>query len=104
MQHYGISGICLKWFQNNLDNRLQYTTLGNRVCSKELVPNGFPQGSVLGPILYLIYVNNIVSCNISSKVIMLVDDSVLISSHVNPEVASNNLSNDLKGLLSILQL
>lgn len=66
MQHYSILGTCLKWFQNYLDNRLQFTALGNHVSIK--VPNGVPQGSVLGPILYLIYVNDIQSCNLSSKV------------------------------------
>lgn len=96
LQHYSIDGSCLRWFASYLDKRTQFTFMGNHSSEKEFVPCRVPQGSVLGPILYLIYVNDIGTCNINSKVIMFADDSVLFSLHQDPHIATDNLRNDLE--------
>lgn len=93
--HYGIREKCYDWFKNFLENRTQFTTIGESRPTNAIVPTGVPQGSVLGPIMYLIYVNDINYINVSSKIFMFADDSVLIQSHPDPNVASDNLRNDL---------
>lgn len=95
LQHYGIDKTCLNWFKSYLEDRTQFTTIGSFVSDKAKVGNGVPQGSVLGPILYLIYVNDINYNNITSKIIMFADDSVLIQSNPNLETASHNLKEDM---------
>lgn len=95
LKHYGIRGKCFNWFESYLKDRLQFTTIGSNISSKVKVPNGVPQGSVLGPILYLIYVNDIEYCNLKSRILMFADDTVVISSHIDPQQASVQLSNDL---------
>ena len=57
--NYGIRGIANKWFENYLSQRTQYVELGNCKSSTQDIKCGVPQGSILGPVLYLIYLNDI---------------------------------------------
>ena len=54
MDRYGIMGVQLQLFTSYLTNRQQYTAIGNTVSSKQEVTCGIPQGSSLGPVLFLI--------------------------------------------------
>jgi len=56
---YGICGIVKKWIVNYLSNRKQYVNLENNKCSMQKIEYGVPQSSILGPLTYLIYVNDI---------------------------------------------
>ena len=56
---YGVRGPILNWFKSYLSNRQQYTVLNNYESNKDTICYGVPQGSVLGPLLFLIYVNDI---------------------------------------------
>ena len=80
MEHYGIRGIAKKWFENYLCNRKQLVKY-NGVESEEMtITSGVPQGSVLGPILFLLYINDIQFCSELVSIILFADDTNILYS------------------------
>ena len=82
LQNYGIRGNALDLFQDYLSNRQQYVTLHNVASSAKTIKCGVPQGSVLGPTLFTIYINDIVHAS-GFTTRLFADDTVLILSDSN---------------------
>ena len=71
----GVRGIAGDWFASYLGNRKQYCSLGDQKSSESLVTRGIPQGSCLGPLLFIIYLNDFEDCLVHSKAGMYADDT-----------------------------
>jgi hypothetical protein len=88
-------GIDPSWFKSYLSNRQQLVCIDGISSSLRKLSCGVPQGSLLGPLLYLCYSNDM-ETSVHNKLLLYADDSVIITSHKDPEVISHSLSSDLK--------
>ena len=79
MENLGIRGVARTWFENYLSNRHQYMELYGKKSNRKVVTCGVPQGSILGPILFLMYVNDIHKCT-SLDVLSFADDTTILCS------------------------
>ena len=92
---YGITGKLHAWISNYLTDRKQCAIANNTVSSLQNITCGVPQGSVLGPLLFLIYINDISHIITNSKISMYADDTVVYISHSDLDIAIALLQADL---------
>ena len=102
LEHYGICGIANKWFSSYLSKRKQMVSIGGATSSTRDIEHGVPQGSVLGPLLFLVYINDLHTCIKHSTTRHFADDTNLLYStdHTKPRNRNliRNLNKDLKSL------
>ena len=79
LQHYGIRGLPLQWFKSYLTDRKHYTIANKATSEESTITYGVPQGSVLGPLLFLIYTNDITNAISGNHKIRLFADDTNIS-------------------------
>lgn len=78
LEKIGIRGVSLRLLENYLTNRTQQVKIKNTYSEEREIKIGVPQGTVIGPILFLIYINDIVDVNIGGEMISYADDTVLM--------------------------
>ena len=83
LEYYGFRGIVQTWFKSYLNNRKQYVSYN--LCNSSLkdMTCGVPQGSILGPLLFILYVNDITATSNILDFILFADDTTITFSHAN---------------------
>ena len=101
LHNYGIRGASLNLIKSYLTNRTQYCVISNIHSNTiQLPPYGVPQGSVLGPLFYLIYTNDICNAISHASLIQFADDTTLYCSGPNLTDLRTNITSDLTRLVS----
>ena len=95
LEYYGVRGIVLKWFDSYLCNRPQCVNINGTFSDFLNILCGVPQGSILGPILFLIYINDIQFCSNILDFHLFADDTSLFFSHKDENVIENTVNNEL---------
>ena len=83
LEHYGIRGLALKWMTSYLKNRSQFVSLSGENSSIKNMQYGVPQGSILGPLYFIIYINDLPNIFNRAKFILYADDANIIINGAN---------------------
>ena len=89
LQYYGITGISLQWFKSYLTNRRQYVQFKDSISSESPLTTGVPQGSILGPLMFIIYMNDIAHVTDKFHFTIYADDTTLIAPICSFAINSN---------------
>ena len=104
LNYCGFRGIVNQWFSSYLSNRTQTTEIGSRISSKLNINCGVPQGSVLGPLLFLLYINDIQYCSSKLQFFLFVDDTTTLYAHKDLKTLELTVNAELHNLYNWLTL
>ena len=103
LEHYGIRGIANYWLRSFLTNRKQYTNIKGQNSSPQEITHGVPQGSILGPLLFIIFINDLNLSVRSSKVHHFADDTNLLLIDKSLKKINTLINHDLALLVQWLR-
>ena len=103
LEHNGVRGAPLKLLESYLTNRFQYTKVNDVKSDLKPVKMGVPQGSLLGPLLFLIYINDITKAT-NYKIRLFADDSCISIEHNNPIILQNIVNTELEKINNWLEI
>ena len=103
LEYYGARGVTNKWFKSYLTNRKQYVKINGVKSNVANVSCGVPQGSVLGPLLFLVYINDLSNSTKHSTVFHFADDTNLLQTSSSLKTLNKHINHDLQLLTTWLR-
>ena len=83
LYYYGFRGFIHAWLSNYLTNRFQYVSVNNQSSDLKSIKAGVPQGSILDPLLFLIYINDLPLSSVKSKFVLFADNTGIVITSKN---------------------
>ena len=96
--NYGIRGTALKLFEDYLTNRYQCVAIGDNISSLLQITCGVPQGSILGPVLFILYINDLSNCVKVVQILLFADDTTIYLASKDINNLCQEINNELKKL------
>ena len=104
LKYYGVTGTSYNLIENYLTNRMQYVKFNTHESSKKTICTGVPQGSILGPLLFSIYINDLVTVGDKFNYLMYADDTTIYFKLEDfPNNMENCISNELNQISTWLK-
>ena len=102
LNHYGIRGNALQLIESYLAGREQCVQLNGTQSDFETIKHGVPQGSILGPLFFLLYINDIANCSTILKFYLFADDTTIFFSHKDINKLESTINDELSHVASWL--
>ena len=102
LEIYGVRGKALNWIKTYFENRKQHLKYNEILSAEEVVNYGVPQGSILGPILFIIYINDMPNCSRKSDFFVFADDTNIVISAKDSTSLQTEISTCMKEVSSWL--
>ena len=94
LEHIGLSARSLRWFKSYLSDRRQCVYINGEVSETHPVDLGVPQGAILGPLLFNVYINSLSTAVTKSELVLYADDAVLVFAASTPQELNDALRGD----------
>ena len=96
LERYGIYGMALLWIKSYLSNRKQFVQFRKTCSDEQVIKCGVPQGSVLGPLLFILYINDLLNVSKVTESLLFADDTSIFHSHSNAIQLFSILNEELR--------
>ena len=95
LESYGLKNTELNWFKSHLSDRKQVVRIGKETSDYCPITSGVPQGSILGPLLFVLFINDLPKVLTKCQILMYADDTVMCFSATDSQVIADTLTNEL---------
>ena len=95
LEHYGIRDVAQQWIKSYFSCRQQFVQINQTCSTMQTIKCGVPQGSILGPLFFILYINDLPKASKLTELLIFADDTSIFFSHSNPNYLENVLNNEL---------